>query len=101
LPPPLALPPRQRPQVFVDFPGTITEDSRRSHCTKVFEELQLPLTQDATAALRVEVTLDGGYHVKLLSARRGVVFDAPVEARNAVDLCRNVVPRIEDALGAE
>jgi hypothetical protein len=87
--------------VFVDFPGAIADDPRRMKCMKTFEELQLPLTPDGAAALRVEVAIDTPYHVKISSARRGVVFDGAVDARNVLDLCRNAVPHIEDALGAE
>jgi hypothetical protein len=97
----MALPPRPRPQVSVDFPGTIVDDPRRNRCMSVFGELQIPLTPDRNAVLHVEVALDSPFHVKISSLRRGVVFDGPIEARNVVDLCRNATPRIEDALGAE
>jgi hypothetical protein len=99
-PPPLALAPPAPPRVYLDFPEIIADDPRRARCTKIFEEFKLPLTPDATAALHVELHLDT-FQLKITSPRRGVVLDVRTDARNAIDLCRLAIARVEDALGAE
>jgi len=100
-PPPAPPAPAARPQLLLDLGTLSPEDPRRLHCVRAFSEGKLPLSPDPNAAVRVELSLDKPYRLRIVSRRRGVLLEEKSPLRTPEAVCYEAVPMVQSALSAE